>query len=212
MDKVSSKSVAIIVAHPDDEILWAGGAILTHPFWNCFIVCLCRKNDEDRATKFYKVLKILNATGNMGDLDDEPEQKPLSNDKVELSILDTLPQTHFDLIITHNPKGEYTRHLRHEETSKAVISLWHDGKISTNQFWAFAYEDGNKAYYPKAIENTSMYRVLEASVWQKKYDIITSVYGFEKDSWEAKTTPKAESFWRFDEAKEANEWLEKLKK
>ena len=148
----------------------------------------------------------------MGDLDDEPEQKPLSNDKVELSILDTLPQTHFDLIITHNPKSEYTRHLRHEETSKAVISLWHDSKISTNQFWAFAYEDGNKAYYPKAIENTSIYKVLEASVWQKKYDIITSVYGFEKDSWEAKTTPKAESFWRFDEAKEANEWLEKLKK
>ena len=81
----------------------------------------------------------------MGDLDDEPEQKPLSNDKVELSILDLLPQTHFDLIITHNPKGEYTRHLRHEETSKAVISLWHDGKISTNQLWFFAHEDGNKA-------------------------------------------------------------------
>ena len=145
MDKVSSKSVAIIVAHPDDEILWAGGAILTHPFWNCFIVRLCRKNDEDRATKIYKVLKILNATGNMGDLDEKPRQKPLSNDEVELSILDLLPQTHFDLIITHNTKGEYTRHLRHEETSKAVISLWHDGKISTNQLWFFAHEDGNKA-------------------------------------------------------------------
>ena len=97
MDKVSSKSVAIIVAHPDNEILWAGGAILTHPFWNCFIVRLCRKNDEDRATKINKVLKILNATGNMGDLDEKPRQKPLSNDEVELSILDKLPQTHFDL-------------------------------------------------------------------------------------------------------------------
>ena len=145
MDKVSSESVAIIAANSDNEILWAGGAILTHPFWNCFIVRLCRKNDEDRATKIYKVLKILNATGNMGDLDEKPRQKPLSNDEVELSILDLLPQTYFDLIITHNTKGEYTRHLRHEETSKAVISLWHDGKISTSQFWFFAHEDGNKA-------------------------------------------------------------------
>ena len=212
MDKESPKSVAIIVAHPDDEILWAGGAILTHPLWNCFIVSLCRRNDEERATKFYKVLKLLNATGNMGDLDDEPEQKPLPNEEVELAILDLLPQKHFDLIITHNPQGEYTKHLRHEEIGKAVISLWHEGKISTNQLWIFAYEDGNKAHYPKAIENVSIYEILEDSVWQKKYDLMTNIYGFEKDSWEAKITPKIESFWQFDEAKVAYYWLWKMNK
>lgn len=212
MDKQSSKSVAIIVAHPDDEILWVGGTILNHPLWKFYIISLCRKNDEERATKFYEVLKILNAKGNMGDLDDEPEQIPLSNDEVESAILDLLPQKHFDLIITHNPHGEYTKHLRHEETSKAVISLWHKGKISTNQLWVFAYEDGNKTYYPKAIDNTSIYNVLEASVWQKKYDLINDIYGFEKDSWEAKTTPKEEAFWQFDEAKVAYYWLEKMNK
>jgi LmbE family N-acetylglucosaminyl deacetylase len=31
-DKVF-KSVAIIVAHPDDETLWAGGEILNNPLW-----------------------------------------------------------------------------------------------------------------------------------------------------------------------------------
>jgi LmbE family N-acetylglucosaminyl deacetylase len=207
MDIKSLKSVAIIVAHPDDETLWAGGTILTHPRWNCFIISLCRKNDQDRASKFYKVLKILGAKGNMGDLDDEPEQKPLRNEVVELAILNLLPQTHFDLIITHNPQGEYTKHLRHEEISRAVISLWNKGKINTKQLWVFAYQDGNKEYYPKAIENTSIYEVLESSVWQKKYELITDIYGFEKDSWEAQTTPKTESFWQFDQAKEANEWL-----
>ena len=212
MDKQSSKSVAIIVAHPDDEILWVGGTILNHPLWKFYIISLCRKNDEERATKFYEVLKILNAKGNMGDLDDEPEQIPLSNDEVESAILDLLPQKHFDLIITHNPHGEYTKHLRHEETSKAVISLWHKGEISTNKLWVFAYEDGNKAYYPKAIENTSIYKVLGDSVWQKKYDLINDVYGFEKDSWEAKTMPKAEAFWQFDEAKVAYYWLGKMNK
>jgi LmbE family N-acetylglucosaminyl deacetylase len=212
METDPSKSVVIIVAHPDDEILWAGGAILTHPYWNCFIVSLCRRNDEDRATKFYQVLKILHAKGNMGDLDDEPEQKPLSNDEVKLAILDLLPQTNFDLIITHNPHGEYTKHLRHEEISGAVISLWNEGKINTNQLWVFAYEDGNKAYYPKAIENTSIYQELNASVWQKKYDLITNIYGFEKESWEAQTTPKTESFWQFEQAKKAYEWLNLMTK
>ena len=103
MDGITPKSVAIIVAHPDDEILWAGGTILNHPLWQCFIVSLCRKEDEDRAPKFYQVLKILNAKGIMGDLDDEPEQKPLDNKQVEQAILDLLPQKHFDMIMTHHP-------------------------------------------------------------------------------------------------------------
>ena len=204
------QSVAIIVAHPDDETLWAGGTILIHHSWKCYIISLCRKNDSDRAPKFYKVLKILNANGNMGDLDDEPEQKPLPDDEVEAAILELLPYSHFDIIITHNPHGEYTKHLRHEETGNAVISLWKAGKISTNQLWIFAHEDGQSAYYPKAVENTSVYEVLETSVWQQKYDIITNIYGFDKTSWEAQTTPKVEAFWQFSTAKEANDWLNKI--
>ena len=109
-----SKSVAVIVAHPDDETLWAGGTILCHPSWKCFIVCLCRKSDTERAAKFYKALQDLKSEGIMGDLDDGPEQKPLDEKEVERAIMQILPPTHFDLIISHNPSGEYTRHIRHE--------------------------------------------------------------------------------------------------
>jgi len=203
------KSVAIIVAHPDDEILWAGGTILQNSQWKIFFLCLCRKNDKDRATKFYKVLKILNAKGNMRDLDDEPEQKPLNTEIVKQNILNSLTKQNFDLIITHSPKGEYTRHLRHEEVSKAVIMLWNDGKITTTELWAFAYEDGNKKYYPKAIENASYFERLSSEVWRKKYKLITETYGFNKDSWEAKTTPKSEAFWIFNKTKEAIKFLNK---
>ena len=203
------KSVAIIIAHPDDEILWAGGTILKNPQWKIFLLCLCRKNDKDRATKFYKVLKILNAQGNMRDLDDEPEQKPLNTEIVEQNILNSLTRQNFDLIITHSPKGEYTRHLRHEEVSKAVIMLWNDRKITTTELWAFAYEDGNKKYYPKAIENASYIEKLSSEIWMKKYKLITETYGFNKDSWEAKTTPKSEAFWVFNKTKDAIKFLNK---
>ena len=116
---------------------------------------------------------------------------------MESAILHLLPPTHFDLIISHNPSGEYTRHIRHEEVSKAVIKLWHAGKISTNELWTFAYEDGGKKYYPRPVENATIYRTLTKRIWLRKYSIITETYGFEKSSFEAETTPRAESFWQF---------------
>jgi LmbE family N-acetylglucosaminyl deacetylase len=202
-----SKTVAIIIAHPDDETLWAGGTILGYPSWQWFVVCLCRASDKDRAPRFYKTLKVFNSEGIMGNLDDEPEQKPLDEKDVEHAILDLLPQKHFDLIISHNPTGEYTRHLRHEEASKAVIKLWHAGKISTNELWTFAYEDGGKEFYPRPVENATIYRTLTKRIWLRKYRIITKTYGFEKNSWEAETTTKAESFWKFTDPNDAKKWL-----
>jgi LmbE family N-acetylglucosaminyl deacetylase len=192
-----SKSVAIIVAHPDDETLWAGGTILSHPSWKCFIACLCRAKDKDRAPRFFKTLEILKAKGIMGDLDDGPEQKPLDEKEVGIAILDLLPSRHFDLIITHSPAGEYTRHIRHEEVSKAVIKLWDTGKLSANELWTFAYEDGGKEYYPRPVTKAHIYRDLTRRIWLRKYSIITETYGFEKNSFEAETTPKAEAFWQF---------------
>ena len=206
MDSLT-KSVAIIVAHPDDETLWAGGTILNNPSWQCFIICLCRKSDTERAYKFFEALKILKAEGIMGDLDDGPEQTPLEDEEVDQAILKLLPPRHYDLIITHNPKGEYTRHYRHEEVSQAVLRLWDEGKISTTELWLFAYEDGNKAYYPQPLENATLYYMLSKQIWQIKYAIMTETYGFEENSWEAITTPLAEAFWKFTNQYDVKKWF-----
>lgn len=207
MDKKNSKSVAIIVAHPDDETLWAGGTILSHPSWNCFIVCLCRKSDTERSSKFYKTLQILKSEGIMGDLDDGPDQNSLDENELEQTILNLLPAKHFDLIITHSPNGEYTKHRRHEETGKVVIKLWQQGKIFAKELWLFAYEDGNKKYLPKPILNATAIYHLSENIWLKKYKLITETYGFEKGSFEAKTTPKSEAFWQFTNPNETQKWF-----
>ncbi len=202
----SPKTAAVIVAHPDDETLWAGGTILTHPSWTWHIVTLCRASDPDRAPKFSKALHGLGASGKMGDLDDGPEQVPLDAADVQRAIMDVLPSRSFDLLISHSPTGEYTRHLRHEECSRAAIALWNAGMLSADELWAFAYEDGGRQYFPRPIEGASIYTVLSEPVWLKKYGIITTTYGFPPDSFEAQTTPHAEAFWRFTDPAAASEW------
>ena len=189
---------AVIVAHPDDETLWAGGTILLHPDCNWTVIALCRKSDPDRAPRFNQVLEQLNATGAMGDLDDGPEQAPLSSWDVQEMIIELLPSYRFDLIITHGLWGEYTRHLRHEETGKAVMALWESDKLFAKRVWRFAYEDGGGKYLPRPVRDADLRIELPKEIWQKKCDIITKVYGFNADSFEAKTTPREEAFWCFE--------------
>jgi hypothetical protein len=171
-----------------------------HPNVKWTVVTLCRKSDPDRAPRFYKALEILRADGFMADLDDGPEQTPLDSDHIQKTIEQILPSKIFDLIITHSTSGEYTRHRRHEETAEAVLALWKSGRLSADELWAFAYEDGNRKYLPRAVKDADLLVGLNKEIWQQKYDIITKIYGFNKDSFEAKTTPSQEAFWCFKAA------------
>jgi LmbE family N-acetylglucosaminyl deacetylase len=190
-----ARSAAVIVAHPDDETLWAGGVMLMHRKTRWTIITLCRKSDADRSARFFRAIREYGAAGFMGDLDDRLQQRPLSDELVRQTIMDLLPEKRFDVIITHSTSGEYARHLRHEETGRAVLELWQGGQLSARQVLTFAYEDGLKQYLPKAIRGADLFVELPEKIWRKKYDIITNLYGFGQDSFEAKTTPRQEAFW-----------------
>ncbi len=184
-----------IVAHPDDETLWAGGTLLLHPTCHWTVVTLTRKGDPDRAPRFARALAQLGAAGALGDLDDGPEQRPLDAAEVEEAILDLLPAPHYDLVLTHGLWGEYTRHRRHEEVAAAVLSLRDSGRLSAEEVWMFAYGDNGGRHLPRPIGGSNIYTCLPADIWKRKYRLITEVYGFAPDSFEARTTPRHEAFW-----------------
>lgn len=192
LDEISR--VAVIVAHPDDETLWAGGLLLSHPEWSPFIVSLCRGKDLDRAPRFMEALDSLGAKGAMGDLDDGPDQIPLPAAMVQDAILSLLPVWDYDLLLTHSPQGEYTRHRRHEEISQAVQVLCRRGDLSARRILEFAYEDGGGAYFPRPRKEVNLRLSLPEELWTRKYNIITEIYGFDATGWEAQTTPRVEAF------------------
>jgi LmbE family N-acetylglucosaminyl deacetylase len=200
-------SVAVIVAHPDDETLWAGGQILAHPEWRWELVTLCRGSDADRAPKFRRVTDLLGAMGAMANLDDGPEQVPLREAEVQDTILSLLSGTSYDGILTHGPAGEYTRHRRHEEVSRAVTELWRSGRLTAGRLFLFAYEDGGREYLPRPRKDAHLVENLPGSIWQRKHGIITDIYGFSEDSWEARATPREEAFWCFESPAVIAAWL-----
>jgi LmbE family N-acetylglucosaminyl deacetylase len=197
MNSKTPKSIAVIVAHPVDETLWAGGTILNHPQHKWFIVCLSWASDLDCAHRFYSALKALKAEGVMGNMDDELDQLPLDDKVIETEILKLLPNNHFDIILTHNSASDNICHLQHEDVNRIVTALWLNGKISAKELWTFCFEDANKNYFAPIGRNANITENLSEAVWAKKYDIITEIYGFDSNSCEAKTTPTIEAFWKF---------------
>lgn len=199
---------AVVVAHPDDETLWCGGLILSHPHWRWWIVTLCRASDPDRAPKFRRVLEFLGADGEMANLDDGPDQKPLDHDLLCQTVQLLLRGRQFDLVITHGPSGEYTRHRRHEECCRAIMALWDNGRIQARELWLFAYEDGGGVHLPQVMEGTDLRFTLDDDLWFKKRHLLTGIYGFTENSWEARCTPREEGFRIFRSPREAAGFLE----
>ena len=139
----------------------------------------------------------------MADLDDGPDQAPLPEAQVRETAARLLGGTGYNLILTHGPQGEYTRHRRHAECCQTVVELWRSGGICTRQVWMFAYEDGGRAYLPRVRDDADRKDVLAGDVWLQKRLLITDLYGFGADSWEAQTTPREEGFWCLDSAQAA---------
>jgi LmbE family N-acetylglucosaminyl deacetylase len=194
------QNALVIVAHPDDETLWAGGLMLSHPHWYFSVASLCRGSDSDRAPKFRRVCAALNATGcRIADTDDGPDQDPLALESIEETILGLYPAEHWDFVLTHSLQGEYTRHRRHEEVAGAVVDLWAHGRLCADELWMFAYEDDGRRKLPEAISGADLILPLTDEIFLKKFEIITQLYGFDTESWEGRATPRVEAFWRFSE-------------
>lgn len=119
-NKLKDIKYVMIVAHPDDEILWGGDALLKDKF---LVICITNGKNKVRREEFQRAMKETDDYGIILNYSDKVNGVRSNwyneKDAIQKDIAYVLNYKKWDKIITHNPNGEYG-HIHHKNTSNIV--------------------------------------------------------------------------------------------
>lgn len=115
----------VIVAHPDDETLWAGATIAAEP--GTGVLCLTNRSVRARRSAFQRAMSALGAVGVILDVPDRRSEPPTASDLDQMTaavrlVLLACPSA---AVFTHGPEGEYG-HVMHQSVSAVVTTVAKD--------------------------------------------------------------------------------------
>ena len=122
----------LVVAHPDDEVLWGGLNLISQPGW--FVVCSTHLNDPVRSSEFFRTMSYCNVNRYiMFDVNDEYTESDSVADKLYDGtlfdgVLKKLSKHPWKLVLTHNDVGEYG-HAHHRKVHRMVKKYFTSPKV-----------------------------------------------------------------------------------
>jgi LmbE family N-acetylglucosaminyl deacetylase len=133
------EKILMIVAHPDDEVIFGLTDILTS---DVFVVCITHGNTPVRSQEFIKCQKYF------GFESLHLNYKDTRFFKNECKELYTLPLHTFNCIVSHNEQGEYG-HIVHKRVHNIAkkISL-----LKNIPFYTFDQRHNRDYYTPEVID------------------------------------------------------------
>lgn len=152
MLKVFAYDKLMIVAHPDDEVIFGGAQLLNQYGWK--VICVTNASEPIRSTEFHSVMKRTSCIYEMWDYLDR-SNIPFPQDQLTASIKQALAERTYKMVVTHSKNGEYG-HLHHIQIHETVASL-------TTDFYVFGKGD-----------------LLPQDIWQRKLELINLYQSQEK--------------------------------
>ena len=126
---LKGKKVAVVVAHQDDETLYACG-LMTElaPYGEIVIASMSkpspnRKDTFTRQTGFDMIADILKATAYTAPFWGGKRDHRTPKEKMQKYLDKLFRLERPDAVITHNPRGEAHGHFYHKKTSAACLKL-----------------------------------------------------------------------------------------
>jgi LmbE family N-acetylglucosaminyl deacetylase len=112
-------SKIMIVAHPDDESLFGGEALTSSCGWT--VVCVTNATNERRRQEFANAMSSIGANYTILGHFDHLESGNFSP-RLEEQLKDLLDEFPYEMIVTHNERGEYG-HPQHRAVHHMVRRL-----------------------------------------------------------------------------------------
>ena len=185
----------VIVAHPDDETIWMGGTILTHPEIDWTIFSVCRLSDDDRRPKFRRVCRYYGARSIMADFEDEGGMGvEESVGRIMALIKNKLKGQRFDYIFTHGDNGDYG-HIRHIGVNRAVKELASRGYFEAASVFYFSYQKNGRNSPSMVPRPDTRFRLpLKNDIYREKRRIVAEMHGYPYEGIDVDLCTSVEAF------------------
>lgn len=159
----------MIVAHPDDESIFGGNALLHDKY---LVVCVTCGVVDARVKEFRNVMSKYQDDFIMLSYPDLVNNKKADWDKeyssIDKEIKKILELKDWELVITHNPEGEYG-HIHHKMINRMVTA--HSDKDKLHYFGKF--------YWGEIPNKDTLYKLTDEEYKYKK-DVIFPIYKTQK--------------------------------
>ena len=176
----------MIVAHPDDDILWGGAHLIEDDY---LVVCITCGTNKTRVNEFKQVMSKTNdkyiMLGYPDKTNGERDNWNSSKENMMKDLAAIIALKDWDLIVVHNPDGEYG-HQHHKMASQFVTSLV-DDKSKLYYFGHYYSKDNIAAHEDEmsSIDGKTLEKKVRIICLYKSQSFIQTTFDhmFEHEDW-----------------------------
>lgn len=163
------RTVLMVVAHPDDDVLW-GGEFLLKEGHKAHVVVTSTQNNirEVRFEEFTAVQQHLGTHGEFLNGTDSPTTMVLESD-IKKRIQNLVCSKDWERIVTHGPEGEYG-HPQHHLVHDAVLEAVRRCCFSADKLYVFHSRPVEKYVFPEA-------KTAVAKLYKSQAGVIFKTFG-----------------------------------
>ncbi len=158
----------IVVAHPDDEVLWFSSILLRD---KCDVICVtCGRDKYDREIRRNAFEKSMNILGiDSYDMLFYPDKKQRLDTKKLIKYFENLPKDEYSKVYTHGPYGETYENPHHQDVCYSVHTQFNNPfSISWNLYPDIINELDQEEYRIK--------KYLLGTVYSREYKLLKDAY------------------------------------